>query len=81
MLTLGFKNNYAVKFVAVLAHFLAVNALAKIETDYKLWVSIAGIIMLVSWALEKKHVIVGIGACNLAANLLLQLYTSEFELD
>ena len=68
-----------------MAHFMGVNYLGKADGNEGerplLWLAIGCIIQVVNLCLEKKHIIVSIGACNVAANLALQLYTSTFALD
>ena len=78
MLTLKLKN-YAVKFTVILTHFDVLNLIVGHDNgDLFMWTIVGLVVLGISEYLNKKdkHVLINLILCNIAANLIIQIWKS-----
>ncbi len=78
MLTLKLKN-YAVKYTVILTHFDVLNLIVgHNDGDLFMWTIVGLVVLGISEYLNKKdkHVLINLIVCNLAANLIIQIWKS-----
>ena len=78
MLTLKLKN-FAVKYTVILTHFDVINLIVGHDNgDLLMWTLVGLVVLGISEYLNKrdKHVLLNLIVCNLAANLIIQIWKS-----